>query len=94
MKQHELRPQRGSRKLPRRLGRGTAQGSQTRGVLVIDPRTGAVRTAGTLPRPLSDAGAATVANRILLVGGRDAGGQVLDSVYSITAGQSPTGVTR
>ena len=26
MKQHELRPQRGSRKLPRRLGRGTAQG--------------------------------------------------------------------
>ena len=26
MRQHEIRPQRGSRKLPRRLGRGTSQG--------------------------------------------------------------------
>jgi hypothetical protein len=64
-------------------GRGSALGTQTRRVTSIDLRTGRVRTAGRLPRGLSDAGVAAVAGAIVLAGGRDASGQVRSEVLRL-----------
>jgi YVTN family beta-propeller protein len=44
--------------------------------LAIDPVTGHVRVAGRLPTALSDLGAVTAGNRLLVAGGRDARGGV------------------
>ena len=61
-------------------GRGALQGTQTRRILSIDPRSGRVRSAGRLPTALSDTGAAPVAGGILLAGGRDAAGAARSDV--------------
>jgi N-acetylneuraminic acid mutarotase len=64
-------------------GRDAAQGTQTRRVLAVDPRTGRVRRAGRLPRAVSDAGAAAVPGAILLAGGRDAAGTPIADVVRL-----------
>jgi hypothetical protein len=64
-------------------GRGANQGTQTRRVLAIDPRSGRVTVAGRLPRAVSDAGAAAVPGAIVLAGGRDSAGQVRAEVLRL-----------
>ena len=46
-------------------GRGSNLGTQTATILAIDPASGRVRRAGSLPVALSDTGAAAVGGRIL-----------------------------
>jgi hypothetical protein len=55
-------------------GRGAETTSQTAAVLAVNPLTGAVRAAGRLPRPTSDAGVVAVRNAIVVAGGRTASG--------------------
>ena len=64
-------------------GRTTLAGGQTGAILAVDPATGATRTAGALPHPLSDAAAVTDGKRILVIGGRDASGRVTDEILAL-----------
>ena len=64
-------------------GRSSSLTGQTRDVLAVDPRTGKVSSAGRLPYALSDAAAVTAGQRILVLGGRDAGGQVHDGILAL-----------
>jgi N-acetylneuraminic acid mutarotase len=54
-----------------------------RSIWALDTRNGRVRSAGRLPGALSDAAAITVGDRILLVGGRTAGGRASDRVLEL-----------
>jgi Kelch motif len=65
------------------LGGRDATGSQRREILAIDPRTGRVRRAGSLPQPRSDMGAATLDGEIWLVGGRDGAGRAQDTAWEL-----------
>ena len=64
-------------------GREASAGSQTRRILAIAP-DGSIRTAGLLPRPLSDLAAVALGGRIVLAGGRDSGGRVQDAILTVS----------
>jgi DNA-binding beta-propeller fold protein YncE len=57
-------------------GRGATTGSVVDSIVSVDPRTHAVRTAGTLVFARSDLAAVSLGTRILLAGGRDGNGAV------------------
>jgi hypothetical protein len=61
-------------------GRGDNLSSQTAEVWSIDPATGAVRSAGRLPAPLSDTGVVGLPGAIVVVGGLSPAGTVPDTV--------------
>jgi YVTN family beta-propeller protein len=67
-------------------GRGDATASQRRAIWAIDPATGRVRPAGRLPTALSDLGAVAAGDRLLVVGGRDAGGGVHHELLELARG--------
>ena len=52
-------------------------------VNTVDPATGTVHPAGSLPHPLSDAAAVADGGRILVIGGRDAAGRVSDEIVEL-----------
>ena len=54
-----------------RAGQGGASASASDLILTIDPRTGAVRAAGTLPMPVAHAANAVVGDTAYLIGGTD-----------------------
>jgi hypothetical protein len=64
-------------------GREAQANSQTRTMLAITP-DGTLGVAGMLPLALSDLSAVTVGERIVIAGGRDAGGRVHDAILTIT----------
>jgi hypothetical protein len=66
-------------------GRGDALNSQRAGIWAVDPVTHRVRQAGRLPVALSDVGAAASGERILVAGGRDAGGRVHGQLWTLEA---------
>ena len=55
-------------------GRGDAAADVRRSILSVDPASGRVRVAGELPAARSDAGAASLAGRVWVIGGRDRSG--------------------
>jgi hypothetical protein len=57
-------------------GRGDVVASARRTIWAIDPGTGGARRVAQLPLALSDLSAATLGQRILVVGGRGADGRV------------------
>ena len=76
-------------------GRGATPGSVVDSIVAVDPRTGAIRTAGTLAFARSDLAAVTLGTRILLVGGRDGTGAVanLSELAPSTARQARSTTT-
>ena len=64
-------------------GRRESLTSQRASILAVDPAGGRVTRAGRLPRALSDLGAASFADRVTVVGGRDAGGRARSEILSL-----------
>ncbi len=71
-------------------GRGSLQGTQSREILAINPASGALVAAGELPVALSDVGAATIGNDVLVAGGRERSGTVSDRLYVLSPGPDRT----
>jgi N-acetylneuraminic acid mutarotase len=65
-----------------RIGNGSSdrQNQVTNSIWSFDPSTNTLRDAGTLPSPVADFAIATIGNRVLLLGGEDQSGRVLDTV--------------
>ena len=53
------------------IGGATGAGEPLSTVIRIDPASGRVRRAGTLPRPLADGAAVTLGKAIYVLGGTD-----------------------
>jgi DNA-binding beta-propeller fold protein YncE len=56
---------------PGNAGQGAASASASNALLTIDPGTGAVRAAGTLPMPVTQAASAVVGHIAYMIGGTD-----------------------
>ncbi len=61
-------------------------GTSASGIFRLDPQTGQLGSAGSLPQPLHDAAGATLGNRLLVFGGGDA--TSTDAVESFGPGQT------
>jgi N-acetylneuraminic acid mutarotase len=68
-----------------RIGNGTSdrQNQVTSRIWSFDPSTNTLRDAGTLPFPVADFTIAALGNRVLLLGGEDPSGRVLDTVVTV-----------
>jgi hypothetical protein len=64
-------------------GRDDSLTGQTSAIWAIDPASGHRRRAGRLPVGLSDLSAVTDRGRVLVVGGRDAGGRVHSEILEL-----------
>ena len=66
-------------------GRSNGPGTQTRAIYAIDPATGDVRFAGTLPVGLSDPAVATSEDSILIAGGLTVGPDAVRRAGTVAA---------
>ncbi|MGN6794423.1 MAG: hypothetical protein ACTHJW_18715 [Streptosporangiaceae bacterium] len=69
---------------------GTAVSGASNEVLIIDPQTGAVRAAGTLPMPISDAASAVVGDTAYMIGGTS-GARAVPAVTALRVTSAATG---